>query len=99
MATTTAQTTNSVIKQPHVTERTTAFSMDNDHPVYTFVIDKRVNRLAVKSAVKELYGVTPIRVNIVNSPIKPMFRKGILGHKAGFKKAMVYLKKGDKINL
>jgi ribosomal protein L23 len=47
--------------------------------------------------VKELYKVTPVKVNIINLPAKIVFTRGKSGRKAGVKKAVVYLKKGDKI--
>jgi ribosomal protein L23 len=47
--------------------------------------------------VKEIYKVTPVRVNIVNLPAKIVFARGKTGRKSAIKKAIVTLKKGDKI--
>ena len=53
------------------------------------------------AAVKALYNVTPVKVNIVNK--KPAKRnvgsRNRDKHVQGMKKAYVYLKKGDTINL
>ncbi len=85
-----------VLRRPHITEKASASAEKN---VYIFEVDKRVNKVIVKQAVKEIYKVEPIKVNIVNSPSKKVFSKGIKGVKSGKKKALVYLKKGDSIEI
>ena len=43
--------------------------------------------------------MTPVKVNIVNSKPKKVVSKGKVGQTRGFKKAYVYLKKGDTIDI
>ena len=50
-------------------------------------------------AIEDLYGVKPVKVATTRIQYKPVQRRGIFGHKGGGKKAMVYLKKGDTIEL
>ena len=85
-----------VIRRPHITEKATNLSAKG---AYTFIVDKRATKTDVEKAVKELYKVNPVKVNITNIPARNMMRKGIAGRVAGFKKAVVYLKKGDVIEL
>jgi large subunit ribosomal protein L23 len=85
-----------VIKRPHITEKATNLSAVG---AYTFVVDTRATKGDVTKAVKELYKVTPVKVNITNIPARNIMRKGIAGRVASFKKAVVYLKKGDTIEL
>lgn len=70
---------------------------------YTFVIDKRANKLEVKKAVEEFYGVKVEEVNTARVPAKNktrMTKAGILsGRKSGYKKAIVTLAEGDSIDL
>src|ERR1043165_1506241 len=70
---------------------------------YTFVIDKRANKLEVKKAVEEFYGVKVEDVNTSVVPAKAktrMTKAGILsGRKSGYKKAIVTLAEGDTIDL
>jgi len=51
----------------------------------------------VKQAVKKQYNVEPTKVRIINIPGKMVFIRRRRAQKAGYKKAVVYLKKGDKI--
>ena len=65
--------------------------------VYTFEVTDKANKKNIAKAVKELYKVTPVKVNITKLPSKKVFSRGKVGRKSGVKKAIVYLKKGDKI--
>jgi large subunit ribosomal protein L23 len=89
---------SSVIVHPRVTEKSVGQSEQN---VYTFVVKRSATKFEVSDAVKALYNVTPVKVNIVNK--KPAKRlqgsSGRVKQIAGMKKAYVYLKKGDTINL
>ena len=85
-----------VLTRPHITEKA---SMHAENNVYVFEVSKRANKTLVKNAMKELYKVSPLKVNIVNSPSKNVASKGIKGVKSGKKKALVYLKKGDTIEI
>lgn len=71
--------------------------------VYTFVVDKKANKLEVKKAVEEFYGVQVTDVNTAIMPAKQKSRftkQGLLtGRKPGYKKAFVTLAEGDTIDL
>lgn len=89
---------SSVIVGPRITEKAVGMSEQN---VFTFVVKQSATKFQVRDAIKALYNVTPVKVNIVNK--KPAKRtKGFSGktvHYKGMKKAYVYLKSGDTINL
>jgi ribosomal protein L23 len=53
----------------------------------------------MRQAIKEKYRVVPQKVNIVNLPKKTIVFRGKKGVKSGIKKAVVYLKQGDKIEI
>lgn len=88
----------SVIERTRVTEKAVSMSERN---VYTFIVRRDATKFDVRDAVKEIYKVTPDRVRIVNrAPAKrPSGSKNRLVKVPGQKKAYVYLKKGDTINL
>jgi large subunit ribosomal protein L23 len=65
--------------------------------VYTFDVSENANKTEIKKAIFTLYKVKPIRVNVLPIPKKNIFAKGKAGVKGGGRKALVYLKKGDKI--
>ena len=70
---------------------------------YTFVVDSSANKIQVRNAVEERYGVTVESVNTMNMPSKRKNRStksGIIrGRVSGFKKAVVTLIDGDSIDL
>jgi large subunit ribosomal protein L23 len=88
----------SVIVRPRITEKAVGMSEQN---VYTFVVKSSASKFQVRDAVKALYNVTPVKVNTVNKkPAKRMVgSRNRVKHVAGLKKAYVYLKKGDTINI
>jgi len=66
---------------------------------YTFKVHKDAHKTQVRHAVEELFDVKVTRVNIVKMPAKPKRRGMIKGTRPGWKKAIVELKAGDKIEI
>ncbi len=88
--------TVSVIIAPHMTEK--AGIQHEAQNIYTFKVLKEATKGSVTKAIKSQYKVTPVKVNIVNIPDRPITYRGRPSTSSGFKKAMVFLKKGDKID-
>ncbi|PID90654.1 MAG: 50S ribosomal protein L23 [Bacteroidetes bacterium] len=69
---------------------------------YGFIVDRSANRIEIRRAVEEYYGVTVVRVNTMNYMGKRRTRytkTGLLsGRTKAFKKAIVTLKEGDSID-
>jgi len=82
--------------RPHVTEKATFLS---EKGIYIFRIKPEINKIMMKSFIKKTYGVEPVKIGIVNSPAKTVFLRKRRVLKSGYRKAMVYLKKGDKISI
>jgi large subunit ribosomal protein L23 len=89
---------SSIILSPRITEKAVG---QNEKNVYTFIVRRDATKFTVADAVKALFKVTPVKVNIVNkTPRQFMSRsKGRVQSEKGMKKAYVYLKKGDRIDL
>ncbi len=86
-----------VLIGPHITEKATALGENN---AYVFKIKNKANKIMVKQAIKETYGVIPEKVNITRKPKKEkIFRGRYKGKSPGLKKAVVFLKEGDKIEI
>jgi large subunit ribosomal protein L23 len=70
---------------------------------YAFRVDRKANKLEIKKAVEEFYGVNVTDVNTVVVPGKNKTRytkKGFVkGQKPSFKKAMVTVAEGETIDL
>ena len=66
---------------------------------YTFKVHQDAHKTQVRQAVEELFDVTVTAVNIVKMPAKPKRRGVIKGTRPGWKKAIVEVKAGDKIDI
>lgn len=84
-----------VIKNPRITEKAANIS---DNNTYTFDVYPKVSKVEIAKTIKSIYGVTPIKINVLAIPTKPVTRLGVKGVKRGGRKAYVTLKKGDKID-
>ena len=85
-----------ILVRPHITEKAAILAEKN---TYVFEVARNTNKPQIAKAVAVLYGVRPIRVNIVNLPSLPVLIRGKMGFKTGVRKALVTLAKGDKIEL
>jgi large subunit ribosomal protein L23 len=86
-----------VLLRPRITEKA-AIGADKQG-VYVFEVTKNATKKSVAASVRSTYKVTPVMVNITKIADKKVFFRGKRGVKHGGKKAYVYLKKGDKIEL
>lgn len=64
---------------------------------YVFNVTKNANKVEIKKAVERAYKVNVVQVNILNTKGKVKNFGRIAGKTAGFKKAVVTLKQGQKI--
>ena len=85
-----------LIKKPRITEKASFHAEQN---VYTFDVEKSANKTEIKKAIFQLYKVRPVKVNILMVKSKEIVVRGRKGTKSGGKKALVFLKKGEKIEI
>jgi len=89
-----------IIKKPVITEKMTAISEKLNR--YAFIVDVRANKLQIKKAVQDLYGVQVTSVNTMryDGKLKSRYTKtGVIsGRRDAFKKAIVTLAKGETID-
>lgn len=89
-----------IIFKPIVTEKLTTLGEKLNR--YGFIVDKTANKLEIKKAVEELYGVTVAEVNTLRyaGKVKSRFTKSgvITGRKNSYKKAIITLVEGEKID-
>ena len=85
-----------VLRRPVITEKNTMLTADGK---YAFEIDRRANKLLVKQAVEQIFKVNVVGVNIISVPGK-MKRVGrTRGMTPSWKKAIVTLQPGQRIEL
>lgn len=85
----------SLIIRPVITEKGTRMAGENN--CYAFEISPRANKIALKRAIEEIYGVRPLKINIINKKGKKVRYGRSQGRTKRTKKALVFLKKGDSI--
>jgi large subunit ribosomal protein L23 len=85
-----------VVIRPRITEKA---AIASEKGTYVFEVTASATKASVKAAVKELYKVTPVAVNIAKTPAKRVLVRGKKGTQSALVKAYVTLKKGDKIEL
>lgn len=84
-----------IIKRPLITEKTTLQKETNNQ--VTFEVDRRVNRVQIRRAVEELFPVHVTGVKTLHVTGKKKRRGKILGKRKDWKKAIVSLRPGDRI--
>ena len=86
--------------KPVLTEKMTAQGEKLNR--YGFIVDTRANKLQIRSAVEQMYNVVVTDVNTMNymGKAKSRYTKaGLLaGRNNNYKKAVVTLKEGDRID-
>ena len=85
-----------VLMRPIVTEKSAKLASEG---VYTFQVAPGVGKVHVRQAVKALYGAQPVRVNILNQKGKRVRFGKTRGQRNHWRKAYVYLKKGQHIDV
>lgn len=83
-----------IIIRPLVTERSTALMQDGK---YTFIVDKKANKIEIGSAIEEIFKVKVDRVNTVRVLGKTKRMGRTQGKRPDYKKAIVKLAPGESI--
>jgi large subunit ribosomal protein L23 len=91
-----ASVSEKLIIAPRVTEKA---SLQSNQNAFTFVVRSDATKLTLRDEIRREYKVTPRAINITNIPRQWTFIRGKLGHASGYKKAVIFLKKGDTIAL
>ena len=85
-----------ILKAAHVTEKAGDLAEKNQ---YIFKIYPKANKIKVKKAVEDIFKVDVISVKIINIPKRKRRLGKISGWRKGYKKAIVGIKKEQKIDI
>ena len=86
-----------VIIRPVISEK--SYNLIENEGQYTFQVDRRANKNQIKRAVENAFDVSVAKVNTTNVKSKPK-RQGLTrGRTSVWKKAVVKLVEGDRIEL
>lgn len=90
-----------IIIKPIISEK--ADRLTENLNQYSFIVNKKANKIEIKKAIEELYSVNVDSVNTIIMPAKARnrnTRSGLLkGRVSAFKKAIITLSKGEEIDL
>jgi len=84
-----------VLRRPISTEKTN-YQADFENQ-YTFEVDRRANKVQIKEAVEQAFDVDVLAVNVMNMPAKPRRHGPHKGRTSRWKKAVVTLAPGERI--
>jgi len=89
-----------ILIKPIITEKAESLSEANNQ--YSFVVDRKANKIEIRKAVEDMYSVNVASVNTIVMPAKAKSRNtrsGITkGHVSSYKKAIVKLADGEEID-
>jgi len=85
-----------IIMKPLVTEKVSSLGALNK---YVFAVAKNANKIEVAKAIKEVYGIKPIGVNVIRMSGKKARYGRISGRRKDWKKAIITLPKGQTIKI
>ena len=83
-----------VLLRPYITEKTTALMAENK---YTFVVPLTANKIEIRQAVEQIFKVRVLDVNTIRVMGKTKRMGKNLGKRSDFKKAIVKLAPGERI--
>jgi large subunit ribosomal protein L23 len=87
---------NDVIIRPVISEKSTDMS---EKSKYVFQVATRANKHIIKKAIKEIFKVNPIKINVIMVRGKSKRVRYQYGYTTSWKKAIVTIGKGEKIEL
>jgi large subunit ribosomal protein L23 len=91
-----------ILRRPLITEKNTRLMEQGQ---YTFEVARDANKIQIKEAVEQAFDVKVLKVNVMNVRGKQRRRArrqgriGAIGHTPAWKKAIVSLAEGDRIDL
>jgi large subunit ribosomal protein L23 len=91
-------TAHEVLVRPVISEKNT---MLNEQGKYVFIVDDRANKIMIRQAVEELFNVKVTAVNVMHTAAKEKRspRTRAIGRTRSWKKAVVTLAAGERIEL
>ena len=84
------------IISPTITEKATSLSSFNK---IIFKVNRGANKRSIKRSIEKIFKVNVIKINTVNIKGKNKLVRNKKSFKAGYKKAIITLKKGQSIDL
>ena len=88
-----------IIKKPRITEKATSLTEQEPQKAYTFEVARDANKIEIRQAIEKLFKVKVTKVNTAMVKGKPKRVRMNWGRTADYKKAIVTLAAGQKIDV
>jgi large subunit ribosomal protein L23 len=85
-----------VLIRPLITEKASIFGAENK---YFFEVSIKANKIETAKAIEEIYGVKPLKINIIKNKGKKVRYGRTLGERKDWKKAIITLPEGASIKI
>ena len=85
-----------ILISPHISEKGTIIAKQNQ---YIFKVFPKANKIEIKKVIESLYKVNVLSVNTIKIPKKRRKFGKTSGFKKGYKKAIIRIKEGQKIEV
>lgn len=85
-----------LIKQPVISDKATRLLENNK---YTFLVDKKLNKQTIKNLIEYIFDVKVLNVNTLVKARKKRRITRFTGYRTQYKKAIITLQDGNKINI
>jgi len=85
-----------VLKKPHISEKASFLA---ESGFYVFKVKNNANKPEIKKEIEEIYKVNVVSVKIIKAPSKKRRVGRIEGRRKPFKKAVVKVKPGERIDI
>ncbi len=85
-----------ILQGPRITEKAASLAEKNQ---YVFEVTAGANKPEIKRAVEDVYGINVVSVHIINIPPKKRRLGRSTGWKQGYRKAIVRIAQGQKIEI
>jgi len=85
-----------ILSKPLITEKAANLGVENK---YVFAVASRANKVEISKAIEAVYGIKPIKINIVRVKGKKVRSGRITGKRQDWKKAIVALPAGKTIKV
>lgn len=86
-----------ILIRPLLTEKMTALK-ENENKV-AFIVYKKANKIDIKKAIEEAFKIKVAAINVMNIAGKKKKLGRFLGKRPDWRKAIITLKKGEKLEL
>lgn len=85
-----------ILQSPHLSEKAARLEEEGR---YIFQVARKANKAEIEKAFEEIYGVKVHKVRIINLPRKKRNWRGQTGYRSGWKKAIIQVAPGEKVNI